>query len=1276
MDALLAELDRCLLVDRMRLRRRLEAARGDPSRLETVSRQVRLAVERRARRDAARPELEFDPSLPIAHRREEIAEAIRRHPVVVVCGETGSGKTTQLPKICLSIGRGSDGLIGHTQPRRIAARSVAARLAEELRADRVVGYKIRFGDRTSDETLVKLMTDGILLAETQSDRLLAAYDTLIIDEAHERSLNIDFILGYLRHLLPRRPDLRVVITSATIDPQRFSTHFGGAPIIEVSGRTYPIEVRYRPVADGAMNDEPAAAILSAVDELAREGQGDVLVFLPGEREIREAAEALRKHHPPRTQVLPLYARLSADEQMRVFQPHPGRRIVLATNVAETSLTVPGIRYVVDTGLARLSRFNSRTRVLRLPIEPVSRASADQRAGRCGRLGPGVCIRLYEEADYRGRPAFTDPEILRTNLAGAILQMKALNLGEPETFPFVEAPEARAIRDAYDTLWELNALDEQRRLTPTGATLARLPVDPRLGRMILAADTEACLDEVLVIAAALSVQDPRERPMAAAEQADLAHAAFRDDRSDFLGILKLWRFYHEQESRLSRSKLRRACVQNFLSFTRMREWIDIHRQLLALVTEMGVHRSSAGGAYEPLHKALLAGLLSSVGKKAENNEYAGCRGTKPAIFPGSGLFHKPPRWMMAAELVQTTRLWARTVAGIEPEWIESLASHLVKRTYSEPHYREEGAFPAVYEKVLLLGLEIVPHRLVSLGPIDERLARELFIRHGLVEGQLDTGAPFQRHNRQLLEEVRALQSKARRVDLLADDAAIFEFFDKRLPPHVWSGSRLARWRRTEERSNPKVLCMTRETLLAHPEHVPSPEAFPDRIPLAGLTTPLRYRFEPGDSRDGITITVPVEALPQLDAARGEWLVPGMLAEKIEALVRALPKSLRKNFGSVTDFARACAAKFTFGEGALHDLVLAEIERAQGLPIPADAWHDVRLPDHLRPLYRVVDAGGTELACSRDLDALKRDLRPRAASALAALARRDRPEQRLTDWSIGDLPDHVDLSRSGVSVRAYPALVDEGSHAALRVFVSESEAREVHGPGTRRLLALALREELRAEQRLLPEFQSLAVRFAVLAEPRALREALQLRIVERAGIVGPIRTRRAFDEALTRARERLDSASKEVGELTGEVLSAHQRVALRVAELTQPVFATVVRDAKAQLASLVGPGFLARVAWDRLVHYPRYLGALEIRLVRAARAGLERDARLAAQVAPFAAMYASLANAHADHSIYDPELERLRWMIEEFRVSLFAQDLRTIEPVSPKRLDEQAARVRRV
>ena len=1074
--------DRRGLAERIRrLRHRCRA--GKP--IDRGLAEVREAVERSAsecrQRQERLPTPEFPPQLPVSAHRSEIARIIAGNQVTVVCGETGSGKTTQLPKICLALERGVSGLIGHTQPRRIAARSISARIASELNSEpgRLVGYKVRFSDHVGADAYVKVMTDGILLAETQSDPLLQAYDTLIVDEAHERSLNIDFLLGYLKNLLPRRPELKLVITSATIDPGRFSRHFDGAPIVQIPGRTYPVEVRYRPFTsddEDARDRHQQQGILDAVDEASRLGPGDILVFLAGEREIRDASEALRKHHPAKSEVLPLFARLSAREQQRIFQPHQGRRVILATNVAETSLTVPGIRYVVDPGYARISRYGYRTKVQRLPVERISQASADQRKGRCGRVSGGVCIRLYSEEDFDGRAEYTEPEIQRTNLAAVILRMAALGLGDVERFPFIDPPDRRLVNDGYRLLVELGAMDAEHRLTKLGRRLACLPVDPRLSRMIFAAVEEGSLREVLIIVSALSVQDPRERPGDARDEADAAHLPFQDEASDFVSFQKLWDFYHERARHLSGNKLRKLCRQTFLSYVRMREWHDVHQQLLGMLHDMGVRRNREPASYAQIHRALLAGLLGSIGFKREERQYAGARNTRFLIFPGSGLARRGPKWIMAAELVETARLYARTVARIEPAWAESVGNHLVRRSYEDPRWDHRQARVVATEKVTLHGLPVVPGRRVHYGPIDPGAARRIFIHHALVAGEYRTGVPFLAHNLGLVANIRALEDKLRRRDLLVDEETVYAFYDRHLPPDIYNGSRFERWRKGAEREAPRLLFLRREDLLRHGAEEATAERFPDSLTVDGLTLQLSYDFEPGSQEDGVTVSLPLPAVPVLRPERFEWLVPGLLRDRIVALIRTLPKPLRRHFVPAPDFATACLESMTPGEGDLLEVLARHLHRMTGVPVPADAWRSEALPAHLRMRFAVIDERQRVLAVGRDLRMLQRQLGKQAEKSFRPGPGTGLERTGMTTWSLGELPHVVGFEQNGVALKGFPALVDEVSSAGIRVFADADRAEESHRAGLRRLLMLSLPGQFRSLKKRLPGIREMCLDYA--------------------------------------------------------------------------------------------------------------------------------------------------------------------------------------------------------
>jgi len=1277
----------CPIRDRAALTRRLQSLRrrwreGQPfdRALEQLTVELDAAAARLRERRATLPNPMFDDRLPINAHREAIAAAIRQHQVIVLCGETGSGKTTQLPKICLSLGLGAAGLIGHTQPRRIAARSVAARIAAELGTPLggQVGYKVRFSDRIGPETLVKLMTDGILLAETQSDRWLDQYEVIIIDEAHERSLNIDFLLGYLKRLLPRRPDLKVIITSATIDPERFSRHFDHAPIIEVSGRTYPVEVCYRPLLaaeeDERDRDLPQA-VLDAVDEVWRQGPGDILIFLSGEREIRETAESLRKHHPPNTEILPLYARLSATEQNRVFQPHGRPRIVLATNVAETSLTVPGIRYVIDPGMARISRYSPRSKIQRLPVEKISQASAQQRAGRCGRVSAGVCIRLYAEEDFQARPAFTDPEILRTHLAAVILQMSALNLGRPEDFPFVEPPDSRQISDGFRLLFELQAVNEQRGVTELGRQLAKLPVDPRLGRMLLAAQQEGVLREALIIVAALAIQDPRERPLDKQQAADEKHRRFRDEQSDFLALLKLWDYYHEQARQLSKNQLRNLCQTDFLSFVRMREWHDLHQELLGRVTEMGMRLNDAPATYDSLHRALLTGLLGHLGLKQEEHAYLGARGRQFYLFPGSGLFKKRPRWVMAAEVVETSRLYARTVARIEPEWVEGLAGPLLKRSYTEPHWEKRSAQVAAAERVTLYGLPIIAGRRINYGPLDPALAREIFIRQALVDGAFHCKAPFFQHNRQVLEELAELETRARR-DLAADEEALYCFYDERIPEGIYSGPGFETWRKKAERENPRWLFLDRQALLADAGPAADGEHYPDHLDLSGLKLPLGYRFAPGEDDDGVTLTVPLAAVNQVDPKRLDWLVPGWRAERMAALLKSLPKALRRHFVPVPNYVRALLEAIEPGEQSLTGAMTEQLQRITGVAIPEEAWNPDAVPDHLQMRFRVVDIDDQELAVGRDWAAIQAQLRSAARRSFAALPTPEFEREGVRDWDFGDLPEEVSFTRNGVQLRGYPALVAEADGTlALRVLDAPARAEAATRAGLRRLIGWRLGPAFKALARDLPHMQQMTLHYLGLGTQEQLREDMLDAILDQAFLVNERlpRDRAAFEALLERGRTRLPAARTDIGKIAAEVLTVYHEVRRSLSSASSPVWAEALTDIRDQLARLIYPGFLSQTPPEWLPHLPRYLRAIAVRLNKL-RQSPDKDRQRSGDIIRLWQGCQRLLERNAEREQCDPELMRFRWLLEELRVSQFAQELKTIAPVSVKRLDEQWGKVR--
>ncbi|QSB16494.1 ATP-dependent RNA helicase HrpA [Natronosporangium hydrolyticum] len=1220
----------------------------------------------------------YPEQLPITERVDEIAAAIRDHQVVVVAGETGSGKTTQLPKICLQLGRGEHGLIGHTQPRRLAARTVADRVADELgeQLGETIGYQVRFTDQVSDGTRVKLMTDGILLAELAKDRSLRRYDTLIIDEAHERSLNIDFILGYLATLLPRRPDFKLIITSATIDPHRFAHHFGAdTPVIEVSGRTYPVEVRYRPPADDV--DQPRA-ICDAVAELAAEGPGDILVFLSGEREIRDAADALtgaitRNRRLHGTEVLPLYARLSLAEQHKAFAPHTGRRIVLATNVAETSLTVPGIRYVVDPGTARISRYSARLKVQRLPIEPISQASATQRAGRCGRVADGICIRLYEEDDFTTRPTYTEPEILRTNLASVILQMAALKLGNVERFPFLDPPDRRQLTDGRRLLVELAAFDTDHRITALGRKLARLPVDPRLGRMILEADRNGCLREVLVITAALSIQDPRERPADAKEAADTQHARFVDPQSDFSAYLNLWHYLHEQQQARSGSQFRKMCRDEYLNYLRVREWQEVHQQLRRLARSLGGPLNREPADSQQVHTALLAGLLSHLGTKdvtskdpRRRHEYIGARGARFAVAPGSALFKKSPQWVMVAELVETSRLWGRTAAGIQPEWVEPVAGHLIKREYSEPHWDAERGAVMAYEKVTLYGLPLVARRRINFARVDPALCRELFIRHALVEGEWQTHHQFVQDNQALLSRLEELERKARRRDILADDQVRYDFYDQRIPAEVVSAAHFDKWWKQTRRSQPELLHFTPELLLNPERADAATEAdYPDHWRYGELSFPLTYQFEPGTAADGVTVTVPLPALAQAAGAGFDWQVPGLRHELLVALIRTLPKPVRRQLVPAPQVATELLAMVTPHQQPLAEALSQAARTLTGAVVASEAWSVDQVPDHLRMTIRVTDDAGAVLAEGKDLAALARRLAPAARASLTAAA--SHVERRgLTDWTIGELPRRVELSRAGHPVTAYPALVDAGDRVDVRVFPTEAEQARHMPAGTRRLLLRALPSPVGyVSDRLAPE-----AKLALLRNPhggvRPLLDdcagcAVDAIVTEHGG---PAWDEAAFATLRDQVRGKLNRATLGVVTEILPIMNLANELSQRLATIGDGARADAILDMREQLSAWIRPGFVTDVGWQLLPDLNRWLQGIDRRLAKLG-GNVERDRKSMTVIHRVQEEYRQLRSAPPP-GVSDAALDTIGRMIEELRISLFAQQLGTRFPISEQRI----------
>jgi ATP-dependent helicase HrpA len=1211
------------------------------------------AHDGRLRRASRLSAIRFDPALPINARRDEIRAAIEKHPVVIVCGETGSGKTTQLPKMLLEMN--ANGRIGHTQPRRIAARSVAARVAEELgtQLGELVGCKVRFHDQVGPRTAIKLMTDGMLLAETQGDRELREYGSIILDEAHERSLNIDFLLGYMKRLAARRPELKVVITSATIDAERFSRHFDGAPVIEVSGRLYPVEVRYRPVggdAEDTTREEEEAALADAVDELCRQGPGDVLVFLPGEREIRDAADTLRRRGLKNAEILPLYARLSSAEQDRVFRPGAARRVVLATNVAETSLTVPRVRYVVDTGDARVKRYSYRNKVEMLRVEPISQAAAKQRAGRCGRVADGVCIRLYSEEDHDKRPAFTDPELLRSSLAAVILRAKSLRLGEVAHFPFLDPPSPRAIADGYALLAELGAVDSANELTSVGNELARLPLDPRVGRMLIAARDEGCLEQVRVIAAALSVQDPRERPADKAAAADERHAQFAHERSDFLSCLKLARLFDQ--------KMEKQARENFLSIPRMREWRDVAAQLGRTLRELDWPESSANPekpeGYRAIHRALLAGLLGNVGLRDDPEQsYTGARGIKFWIHPGSWA-KKAGRWVAAAELVETTRLFARTVGGIEPRWLEEVGAHLIKREHSEPQWDARRGEVVALERGTLYGLPVYASRRVAYGPIDAPAAHEIFVRSALVHGELETRAPFLAHNRRLVAEIERLEHKSRRPDILVDEELIHAFYSERVPAHIYNAQAFEQWRVGAERDDRKRLFLSREELMRHEAAGITTENFPPHVDLGPNRFALEYQFEPGSARDGVTMTVPLALLNQVPINRTEWLVPGLLREKVRALAKSMPQRLRHKLGALEAFSDKFMSEVGPADMPLAQALARYVRAEFNFEVPVDALRPDSAPPHLRMNFRVVDDAGRQRAMGRDLGEIKRALGEEAKAVLQEEAPVDEGA-RYTGWTLGDLPEIMEIQRGRSTLVGYPALVDAGDGVTLQVFESPEKARDAHGAGVRRLLAIAFRDRIRDLERSMAKDMALA----------PLKDDVIRAALERVFLAESLpMTQPDFARRVDEGRSRFTLVAQEIARSAAQIVAERAALEKKLAG-AEKVFAQPVDEIRAQLARLLAPGWLAATPWERLQHLPRYLKAAGLRLEKL-RADPQRDHRLALEVANLERPFRKELELRRRGGGASGELDQFGWLLEELRVSLFAQELRTPVPVSAKRL----------
>lgn len=1330
------QLPNCMLADRFRLRRRLHKARDFIKQkkpvdqiLKELEAKVQASISRYQQRLAQLPKPIYPEELPVSARKDEILTAIKDNQVVIVCGETGSGKTTQLPKICLELGRGVAGLIGHTQPRRIAARSVATRIAQELDSElgKTVGYKVRFNEKSSAASYIKLMTDGILLAETQGDKFLNDYDTIIIDEAHERSLNIDFLLGYLKQLLPKRPDLKVIVTSATIDAERFSNHFNGAPVIEVSGRTYPVDIRYRPLGKAGFraqetttpenaqfeegdetvfgiarkgktearwleeDDEEEAieeAILDAADDLLNQADGDILVFLPGEREIRDVADHLRKYQG-RSQklkhidVLPLFARLSIADQQKIFKPHGSRRIVLATNVAETSLTVPGIKYVIDAGLARINRYSPRAKVEQLQIEKISQAAAKQRAGRCGRVSNGICVRLYSEDDFNKRAEFTDPEIIRSSLASVILRMAALKLGDVDDFPFIEAPSSRLIADGYAQLQELGAVNGQREITEIGRQLARIPLDPRIGRMILAGKEQGCLDEVLIIASVLSMQDPRERPMDKREAADNAHAKFAGEGSDFMTYLNLWDWYQQAfKNKQSNRTFVNECHQNFLSFLRLKEWRELHKQLIEIVEDFGFNTAkqrkpiaqkrdekSEAIRYAQIHRALLAGLLGNIGfKDGDNDAYSGARSIRFFVAPGSCLKKTRPKWVMAAELVDTSKLYARCVAKIDPDWIEPLARGLTNSEYTDPRWDRKKSQVTAWERVSLYGLTVVPKRRVHYGPINQKISHEIFVREGLANMQLETKAPFLAANKRIIAEIEELEHKARRQDVLVDEQVLCDFYDAIVPNDIVNGIGFEAWRKEAEKQTPKLLYLTKEALMRHAAESVTEVQFPETMEVDGAILTLNYRFEPGHVLDGVTATVPLALLNQLDASRTEWLVPGMLREKVTALIKILPKTYRRVCVPVPDFVTGFLEQSKVGVKPILQALIEYIAHQTSIKLSVDDFMLDKLPEHLLMNFSVIDEKQQELGMARDWLKLQNQLGNAAQLTFRDSASNDIEKTDIKQWDFGDLPATITFTKEGHQLTGYPALEDHIDSVAIKLFDTEQSANMAHRAGVCRLMRFELKQQIKQLQKGLPNFNQYAMQLRNVMDADTLREDILGAIADRAFIGEDAlpRTNDAFMALKQRARTRLPVVKDALTRIVTQVAAEYHTLAAKRAAMPNRAN-RLTKDVENQTNALLYKGCFSQTPWEYLQHLPRYLKALSLRIDKQPN-NPDRDGKHAASVGAHWDQWQMEIEKQSKLGDIPPDLANFRWLIEELRVSLFAQELKTPFPVSSKRLDK--------
>jgi len=1274
-----------MLFDRFRFTKKLKKLSNDKDatkQLENLKKQITQSVQQAETRASTKPVPSFPENLPINQRQEDICKAIEAHQVIILCGETGSGKTTQLPKLCLKMGRGTYGMIGHTQPRRIAARSVASRIAEELNSElgTSVGYKIRFSDKSNKNSHIKVMTDGILLAEIQNDPFLQNYDTLIIDEAHERSLNIDFILGYLKQLLPKRPDLKIIITSATIDPERFAKHFIDAPIIEVSGRTYPVEVRYRPLNSDEENEtkkDQQQAILNAVDELSHEASsgkssGDILVFLSGERQIREAAEALRKHHPDKTEIIPLFSRLSNAEQQKVFKSHAHRRIILATNVAETSLTIPGIQYVIDTGYARISRYSYRTKVQRLPIEKISQASANQRKGRCGRTSDGICIRLYAEDDFNNRQVFTDPEILRTNLASVILQMHNIRLGHIEKFPFIDKPDSRLIKDGYQLLDELQAMNKQN-ITQIGAILSRFPIEPRYARMLITANEFSSLNEVLIIVSALSIADPRERPMDKQQQADQAHSQFKDEKSDFIAYLNLWNFYQEQRQHLSQNKLRKLCKASFLSYTRMLEWRDIHSQLLNQCNEVKYKINTTVAGYDAIHQALLSGLLSHAGLKNEDGEYQGARNNIFAIFPGSNLRKKRPLWIMAAEMLETQRHYGLTVAQIDPLWLEKQAAHLIKKSYFEAHWEKRPAQIAAYEKSTLYGLVINPRKKINYGPIDPEFSRELFIRGAFVNREYSGHAVFFQHNEKLFTDIEKLEHQSRRQDVLVEDEVVYQFYDECIPAGIYNSKKFDTWRKEAEKDNATILYLSREYLMQHSAGDITEEQYPKQLVINNTVLPLSYHFDPSSEDDGVTLTLPLALLNTLNPVQFEWLIPALLRDKITQLIKTLPKNIRKNFVPVPQFSDACIEAISSHSQPLLYSISQQLTQMSGIIIPDDAWQIDSLDAHFFMRFDIRDQNNKKIAQGRNLILLQESLSQKVSEQFSNNIEWEIEQKGLTEWSFNELPVFINKTINSLDIKGFPALQDDNESVSIVVVDKQNHAEEIHHDGLKRLYYLALKQQVKYLNKNLPGIQKICVSYTSVGSCNDLKLAIIDASIEQSFFTTKniIRDKESFNQNLQQGSNNLVNNANEICEILSDVFDSYHKIRKQLKKNNKPNWLVSLNDIQSQLDHLIYEDFIYFTPLEYLNSYPRYLQAIQQRLDKLQETA-ERDRQYTNSLNPYWEHFTELNDEYYDHPVFS----LYRWMLEEYRVSLFAQGLKTRIPVSEKRVEKQWLEVKKI